>query len=206
MRHLFRHTCSIWVFLMVCFSSSAVQSADVPCKNDNNKRTGAKGNLTSCLLADDAKFGNYTCAKAKMAEFYPDGKLKGCYLVTPVVMNGISCKDSFSLTPEGTLRRCKTTAPASVGGVKDIPAGSWISFYKGGALRRLEVAKPVEVKGMRCKGFFNYFHENGQMLKCQLAEDKEIDKTMHKAGALLCWDSAGKPVADCKMLGKEMLD
>lgn len=80
------------------------------------------------------------------------------------------------------------------------------SLYKSGALRRLEVNKPTEMVGFLCKGYLNYFHENGKLLKCQLAEDKVGEKTSHKAGDLLCWDSAGTPAADCKRLGREMLE
>jgi hypothetical protein len=188
----------------VCAVSAS--AANVPCVEDANKRTSAQGCVSRCLLADNAKFGAYTCAKGKMASFYPDGKLKDCYLVDAVVINGISCKDAFALTVEGSLRRCRTTAPATVGAVKNIPEGSWVSFYKGGALRRLEVGKPTEMMGFLCKGYVNYFHENGKLLKCQLAEDKVVGNTSHKAGDFLCWDKAGAPVADCKMLGREMLE
>lgn len=203
---LTRYTWFTVLFFAACLQISAANAADIACKSDNNKRMGPKGNVTSCLLSEDAKFGNYTCVKGKIAGFYPDGKLKNCYLTTPVVISGISCKDALALSADGELRRCKSTASASVGTVKDIPAGSWISLYKGGALRRVEVAKPMAMNGYSCKGYHNYFHENGQLMKCQLGEDKEIDKTLHKAGAFLCWDNKGKSVADCKMIGKEILD
>jgi len=192
--------------VLACLHAVPGRAASVPCMDDTNKRTGAQGGVSRCLLAENAKFAACTCAKGKMASFYPDGKLKDCYLVEAAVINGISCKDSLALTAEGALRRCRITAPATVGAVKNIPEGSWVSVYKGGALRRLEVAKPTEMMGFRCKGYLNYFHENGKLMKCQLAEDKVVDKTSHKAGDFLCWDSAGTPVADCKRLGKEMLE
>lgn len=204
-RRIYRASLSV---LMIAgfLQFGAAYAADIPCKADTNKRVGPQGNVTACLLADNFKIGSHTCSKGKMAGFYPDGKLKDCHLTEPVVINGISCKDSFALTADGKLRRCKTTAPVSIGGVKEIPAGAWISVYKSGALKRLEVETPVEMKGQYCKGYMNYFHENGQIKKCGLAEAKTVGKTAYKAGDFLCWDDQGKQIADCKMLSWNMMD
>lgn len=192
--------------ILIGFSGMAVAGPNSPAGPVACKDGKTASATSSCVLADHTKFGNYTCEKGKIVNLHADGQLKGCYLTQAVVINGISCKDALALRADGKLKRCRSTASATVGDIKDIPAGSWISFYKSGALQRLEVEKAMDMKGRSCKGYMNYFHENGMLKKCQLAEAATIDKVEHKAGAFLCWDDKGKAVADCKMLSWDMLE
>jgi hypothetical protein len=59
-------------------------------------------------------------------------------------------------------------------------------------------------------GYLNYFHENGKLKKCELAEDAVIEgKKVSAKGAgtvYVCFDDGGKRVADCNLLSGMSMD
>jgi hypothetical protein len=187
-------------------STAAAAAADVPCKDDSNKRV-EDGKVTSCVLTKPyTTVDGYTCDADKIMYLYPNGKLKSGYLATPKEVNGFSCQDALDLTKDGKLRRCKVTQDKMVG---DIPvkAGNWVTVYESGAVKRLEIGSgSTKIQGLSCKGYFNYFHENGKLKKCELAEDATLDgkkiaaKGPKGESVHVCFDDKGKRLADCKLL------
>ena len=167
----------------------------IHCKDDKNKKTDKDGNVTSCILEKDSKVGEYTCEGGKTFSQYGPGKLKGCFLTEEKVTNGVPCKEFFDLHPDGALRRCKITKDHTINEI-EVPAGSWISLDKEGKLSRIEVKQATEMQGMKCTGYFNYFHPNGKLKRCKLAEETEIDGAKIAKDEDVCFDDGGKK-ADC---------
>lgn len=182
-------------------------SDEVPCKDDSNKSL-ANGRISSCVLAKDFTIDGYDCVGSKMFELHAaQGKLKGCYLKAPKIVDGWSCQDGLSLYPSGRLRRCKVTTPKSAGEGVDVRPGDWVTVYEGAGIKRLELAVgPTKVQGYPCKGYLNFFHENGKLKKCELSEDTTIEgkkvnaKTDAGAAVFVCFDDKGKRVTDCNVL------
>ena len=179
--------------------------SDAICQADVNKLV-VKGKIEKCKLSKDLTVDGYTCGVGVVVETQPDGKFKGCYLKEPKVVDGYTCKDGLHLYPGGKLERCKLTAPKNVSPGVDVRAGDWVTLTKGGALSRLELASgPNKIHDVPCKGYFNYLYEDGKLKKCELAEDTVIEgkKVSAKAdggSVYVCFDAAGKRVADCKLL------
>jgi hypothetical protein len=193
-------------------SLPATSKEDIPCKDDSNKSL-VNGKISSCLLSKDFSIDGYECVGSKMFELHAaQGKLKGCYLKAPKVVDGWSCQDGLSLYASGKLRRCKVTAAKSAGEGIDVRVGDWVTVFEGAGIKRLELAAgPTKVQGLPCKGYLNFFHENGKLKKCELSEDATIEgkKVSAKtdAGAVfVCFDDKGKRVADCSLLTGMTLD
>ncbi len=174
------------------------------CVNDAHKRqSGAK--LSACTLAADWSIGKLKCRKDRLLELHPDGALKRCSLVGPTDVSGFGCQENTELYEDGKFKGCKLTASKTVNGI-DVRADDWITVYKSGTLKRVQLNNPAKLKGLPCKGFFNYFHENGQLKKCELADVAKIDEQEVPAGTLVCLDDKGKRVSDCKLLNWDLLD
>jgi hypothetical protein len=183
-----------------------------PCRTDQPS-TNAHGRTTSCTLASEFALDGYVCAAGKTIEIHPSGKLKGCSLKEPKVVDGWSCQDGMTLYPTGRLRRCKVTDGRRLDPGIEVRAGDWITLYEGESLKRLELAVgPNEIQGHPCKGYLNFFHENLQLKKCELAADTTIDgqkvasRTAAGAPVYVCFDAKGKRVADCATLTGMTLD
>jgi hypothetical protein len=178
------------------------------CKDDTNKRSDSNGNVTSCLLASAQSFEGYACEAGKIAEF-SKGVFKGCYLAEAKEVDGFTCKAGLSLYPNGKLRRCQITAAKKVAeGIEARPT-DWVTLYEGGSIKRLELASgPNKILGLPCKGYLNYFHENGKLKKCELSETATVDGAnveVKDKSVYVCFDEQGKRVADCNLL-KGMTD
>jgi len=196
-------------------SSKPTNGDGLPCRDDASK-SAANGKVTSCLLTKDFTIDGFECVGGKMIEMQPQSnKLKGCYLKSPKSVDGWSCQDGLSLYPSGKLRRCKVTAGRNAGEGIDVRAGDWVTIYEGtGAIKRLELASGANrVQGYPCKGYLNFFHENGKLKKCELSDDVTIEgkKVSAKtdaglAGVFVCFDDAGKRVDDCTTLSGMTLD
>src|SRR5690606_8059669 len=127
-------------------------------------------------LAEELTIDGFSCAEGKPIEIFPGGRLKGCSLTHPRLLEGWSCQDGLTLHPGGRLRRCKVTSPRHVDPGVDVRPGDWVTLYEGGALKRLELATgPSTIQGYPCKGYLNFFHENGRLKKCELAADALVD-------------------------------
>jgi hypothetical protein len=123
-------------------------------------------------------------------------------------LGGFVCVETTELLyDDGKFKRCKLAASArTVNGV-DVRAGDSVTVYKSGGLKRVEFGSGGgKLKGLPCKGLFNFFHENGHLKKCEIAEATTIDGQEATAGTLVCFDDRGKRVKDCKLLTWEMLD
>jgi hypothetical protein len=173
------------------------------CKDDTNKRKDANGEVTSCLLASPQSFEGYACEGGKVAEF-SKGVFKGCYLAEAKEVDGFTCKAGLSLYPSGKLRRCQITAAKKVAEGIDARPTDWVTLYETGTIKRLELASgPNKILGLPCKGYLNYFHENGKLKKCELSETATVDGQsveVKDASVYVCFDDQGKRVADCKLL------
>lgn len=187
-------------------------TAEYPCKEDTNKAL-VNGKLSRCLLTKDFTVDGYTCERGKVFEILPSGKLKGCYLASAKVVDGYSCKEGLALYEDGKLKRCKLTAGRSAGVGTEVRAGDWVTLYPEGGIKRLELASGSnEIQGLPCKGYLNYFHENGKLKKCELSEDatiegKKIAAAKTGAGSVyVCFDDKGKRVADCGVLTGMTMD
>lgn len=177
---------------------------DPQCINDTNKRlNGAK--LSACRLSAEWAFGKLVCRKEFMLELYPDGTLKRCSLASPTDVSGFVCQESTEFYEDGKFKGCKLAASKNVNGV-DVRAQDWITIYKSGTLKRVQLTSSGKLKGLPCKGFFNYFHENGQLKQCEIADATKIDGQDVATGTLVCFDDKGKRAGDCKMLTLDMLD
>lgn len=192
--------------------ASAAKKVGPPCKDDTNKRLSpTTGKVTSCLLDKDFTTDGYECSAGKMIELTGE-KLKGCYLRTPKVIDGYSCKDGLSLHPSGKLRRCKVTEAKKVAEGIDVRPGDWVTLYDGGGIKRLELAAgPNKIQTLTCKGYLNFFHENGALKKCELAEDatiegKRVSATSDAGAVYVCFDDKGKRVPDCNTLSGMTLE
>lgn len=186
-------------------SAGGAGLSDAICEADTNKQV-VKGKIESCRLSKDFTVDGYTCGAGTVAGTYGDGKLKGCYLKEAKVVSGYTCKDALQLYEGGKLERCKLTAAKNVRAGVDAHAGDWVTLRKDGSLSRLELGSgPSKISDIPCKGYFNYFYPDGKLKKCELAEDATIEgkKVASKAdggSVSVCFDAAGKRLADCKLL------
>ncbi len=188
-------------------SSAAPATAAKPpqCVADGNKQE-VSGRLISCLLSEEWKPGRYTCKKGYMVGLHPNGSLKTCSFATPTDVDGFRCQEQTELYDNGKFKRCKLGAAKTVNGV-DLRVGDWITVYKSGAVKRVELGLiPGKLKDYSCKGYMNYFHENGQLKKCELAASAKIDGAEVAGGTFVCFDDKGKRVSDCNALTFDMLD
>ena len=183
--------------------SSGRPKSTPDCKDDTNKHKDANGDVTSCLLASPQTFEGYSCEGGKIAEF-AKGVFKGCYLAEAKEVDGFSCKAGLSLYPSGKLRRCQVTAAKKVADGIDARATDWVTLYESRSIKRLELASgPNKILGLPCKGYLNYFHENGKLKKCELSETATVDGEsveVKDKSVYVCFDDQGKRVADCKLL------
>jgi hypothetical protein len=179
-------------------SSAALAESGPPCRNDPSKKVGPNGKVTACVLAKPYVVDGYTCEWGKAFELYPNGKLRTCYLREAKTIDGTSCHDHVSFYASGKLERCRVYATRNnvIEGV-DVQTGDWVTFYESGAVKRLElVIAPMKIQGVSCKGHQNYFHENGKLKKCELAD-------ADGGPAVVCFDDQGKRQADCSMFANE---
>ena len=185
--------------------SAAGPNKDIPCKEDTNKQV-VNGKLSRCLLTTDFAIDGYTCEAGKIVDLQPTGKLKGCSLKTAKVVDGTSCKDGLALFPSGKLRRCKATVARNIAAGVDLRAGDWVTFNEAGNIKRLELEPgPNKIQNLPCKGYLNYFHDNGKLKKCELSADATIEGKLVASKAdggsvSVCFDDKGKRVADCSLL------
>ncbi len=170
----------------------------VPCKEDTNKNIAA-GKPSRCILTADFAVGPYTCKNAHIISFHATGALDDCTLTAPTPIAELSCQESFQLYPDGKLKRCKLTADATKSKVA-VKAGNWVTLSPTGNLRRLEAKAPQPMGAFSCQGYFNYFHENGQLARCDLAAPADVGGKPRAAKESVCWDDKGAPLADCKAL------
>jgi hypothetical protein len=191
--------------------SSGLASAErLPCRDD--KKLMANGKLTSCVLANDVTIDGFDCVRGRILELHPNGNMKGCYLKTRKVVDDWSCQDGISRFPSGKLRRCKVSIAKRAGEGTEVRPGDWVTLYEGAGIRRLELASgPASVQGLPCKGYLNFFHENGKLKKCELDEDatiegKKVSARSDAGPVYVCFDEQGKRVADCSMLGGMTLE
>lgn len=183
---------------------SSVEFAKLPCEEGSRKEVIVKGTIQECKLSDTVAVGPVNCLKGRIIRVYPSDKLKECSFSGKVKVGEISCDGRVNLDEEGRLLRCKLGAPATLNEVA-IPAGSWVAFHQpSGMVHRLELMGPTPVKGYKCQGSYNYFHENGQLHKCKLAEPATVQGKTFEAGKDVCFDHEGK-LADCKMFRFEMV-
>jgi hypothetical protein len=182
------------------------------CKADTNKSVEKSGRIARCNLSKELTVDGFTCGVDVVVDTHPDGSFKGCYLKEPKVVDGYSCKDALDLYPGGKLHRCKVTAPKNAGPGIDVRAGDWVTLSKGGTISRLELGSgPNKIHDLTCRGYLNYFYEDGKTKKCELAEDAVIEgkKVSAKAdggSVYVCFDAAGKRLADCKLLTGVVFD
>ncbi len=186
-------------------SSGEALLSDAICQTDANKLV-VKGKIAKCKLSKDLTTDGYTCGAGVVVETHNDGTFKGCYLKSPKVVDGYSCQDALQLYPGGKLERCKLTAPKTASAGVDARAGDWVSFRKDGTLSRLELGSgPNKIQNIPCRGYFNYLYPSGKLKKCELSEDTVIEgkKVSSKAdggSVYVCFDPAGKRLADCNLL------
>ncbi len=186
-------------------ASPATATKAPRCVDDTNKRMSV-GKLSGCLLAAEWTAGNLTCKRDHMLDVYPDGALKRCSLLSPTDLGGFRCVETTELYEDGKFKRCKLAAAKTVNDIY-VRAGDWVTVYKSGAIKRVEFSSGAgKLKGLLCKGLFNFLHENGHLKKCEIAEATKIDGQDVTAGTLACFDDRGKRVSDCKLLTWEMLD
>lgn len=176
-----------------CKNAKEEQSKPAPpCREDATKKVGANGQVTSCVLAKPFAVDGYTCEWGKPFELWGDGKLRTCYLREAKTVDGTSCHDHVDFHPNGKLHRCRLYATRKnvVEGV-DLRAGDWVSFYDSGKVERIElVIAPVTISGLTCKGHENWFHENGKLKKCELAQPEGVTR-------FACFDDRGERLPAC---------
>jgi len=184
--------------LAKCILAVATTIQGRPCKAERQVTFSQEGTLTSCVLADAVTLGPYTCSGGKIAHFFSDGRLKDCYLAETTEIAGLPCKDGTSFRADGSLRRCRLEEDREFDGFP-LQAKDWITLGEGRLYRWEMSAGPRAVGDLVCKGGFNYFHPNGQVAKCKLAEPATLEGQSYDAEATVCFDESGA-VADCSTM------
>ena len=69
-----------------------------------------------------------------------------------------------------------------------------------GKVRRLETSVPQPMGAYSCQGNWNYFHENGALAQCELAQPATVGGKPRAAKERVCFDEKGGVLADCKAL------
>ena len=116
----------------------------------------ANGVLNHMFLSRDAIIGGHACrggAEAWETGFYPDGKLRLCWLAADETIDGVSCRKSTNWTDavagtvgvrlsiDGHLRQCESAIDQRLGAC-DVKMGNLVKVDDAGALT---------VNGQRCK-------------------------------------------------------
>ena len=99
------------------------------------------GNPGICMFPHDTNVQGYLCRGSRsggfMTAFYASGRLHWFYSRDPVMVNGITCKNSLFeaiyLHPDSRLRQCQLDQPVALEGKKH-PRGAVIHLDQTGAL------------------------------------------------------------------------
>ena len=104
-----------------------------------------QGNPAICMFPHDVEVQGYLCRGSWMGKegfmtaFYASGKLHWFYSRDPVVVDGVTCKDSLFeaiyLHPDGRLQQCKLDKAVTIKGV-EYPGGFIIHLDQTGKVRR----------------------------------------------------------------------
>jgi len=104
-----------------------------------------KGNPGVCIFPRDVEVQGHLCRgsgtgkEGFMTAFYASGKLHWFYSRDPVVVDGVTCKDSLFeavyLHPDGRLQQCKLDKAVTIEGV-EYRRGFIIHFDQAGKVRR----------------------------------------------------------------------
>ena len=103
-----------------------------------------QGNPGVCIFPRDVEVQGHLCRgsgsgkEGFMTAFYASGKLHWFYSRDPVVVDGVSCKDSLFeaiyLHPDGSLQQCKLDKAVTIEGV-EYRRGFIIRFNQAGKVR-----------------------------------------------------------------------
>ncbi|MDD4645196.1 MAG: hypothetical protein PHY99_04330 [Bacteroidales bacterium] len=103
------------------------------------------GIITSCVLPEDQEIQGILCLggggiSGIYAGFYPSGKLKGCYPVHNIEIDGVPCSNSLlfpvCLYEDGHLKSCKLSASFSRNN-KTFKKGDCIEIDPDGNVRKM---------------------------------------------------------------------
>ena len=104
-----------------------------------------EGNPAICMFPRDMEVQGHLCRGSWMGKegfmtaFYASGKLHWFYSRDPVVVDGVTCKDSLFeavyLHPDGRLQQCKLDKAVTIEGV-EYRRGFIIHFNQAGKVRR----------------------------------------------------------------------
>jgi len=104
-----------------------------------------QGNPGICMFPYDVEVQGHLCRgswmgkEGSMTAFYTSGKLHWYYSRDPVVVDGVTCKDSLFeaiyLHPDGRLQQCKLDKAVTIEGV-EYRRGFIIHFNQAGKVRR----------------------------------------------------------------------
>jgi hypothetical protein len=119
------------------------------------------GQLQKCAVAREVQFGETTVPAGSMIALRPDGKADYAQMASDSDVLGMKCMGA---------------------GWLGVAEGSVVGFYPNGKVKVCFLAEPQTVQGVPCSrgGFWAtlsggdpgvYFHENGKLKQCRLAED-----------------------------------
>jgi hypothetical protein len=126
-----------------CHLSREYERNDIVMPEGTRVFPDRRGSPGVCLFPHDVEIQGYLCRGNRrggfMTAFYPYGQLHWFYSREPVVVDGVTCKDSLFeaiyLHPNGRLKQCKLDKVVIIDGM-EYPRGLIISFDQEGKVRR----------------------------------------------------------------------
>lgn len=182
--------------LMGCELSAATTIQSIPCAT-KEVRFADNGRLIECRLAEAFEISGISC-KESTIRFHANGYLDQCWFDGQQKIANLDCQHSAIFFDDGTFRRCQLASDHTFGDLQ-VPAGDWAWLNEDGGLRRWEMSGERTVGDLQCSGSMNFFHDNGQLAKCDLTKAASVGGQSFAAGDSVCFDEGGA-VADCKIL------
>jgi hypothetical protein len=153
--------------------------AGVPCRT--RASFDAEGRLRSCVLSRDTTFANgLTLPEGTQAGFDEEGRPSRAFLPANTSFDGHLCigtgtHDAITtFHPNGRLAFCNLARPESIGGVPCQQSSFWTWVTQGGS--------------------GTYFHDNGVLKSCLLADDVTVAGRTYRKKEHLALDRNGVPI------------
>lgn len=140
-------------------------------------------------------------------EYYSNGRLKTCTLAREDTLSGQPLAEGtvVTFTADGVLDWCFLQKDTEIQGhlCKGQGHGWMTCFYPNGKLKLAWLGRDQVIQGIPCAeysfwadafggGAGTYFHENGNLKRCRLANDVTVDGHLLKRGDQAAFDENGK--------------
>ncbi len=157
------------------------------------KRTPLKRTVPS----QNKRIGNVVCRAHREVWFDDTGRMRVCTVANPVTIDGIDiAADAYThFHPNGRPHQTRLARPqllATAAGTAIPCAAAAVVLSKAGSLEHCQLAKPITIGKVTCRGGQNVaFHPGGQLRGATVGHPYRGLSTTFPAGTRLHWHAGG---------------